>query len=75
VKAFVRLHHWHQSVPGLAIFGLAELAIAFAFASRAIDTGSIFEYFVALVALVGALQNALKLIRKCISGPNGRRKR
>jgi hypothetical protein len=69
VKALVRLHRWHQTSAGLVIFGLAELAVSAGLTSRAFETGSIIEYFLALVFLVGALQNLVKLARKFIGGP------
>jgi hypothetical protein len=72
VKRIARLHRWRLTIPGLIIFGLAELAIAFGFASRAIDTGSLIEYFLGLVFLVAALQNGTRLIRWIIPKPKQR---
>ncbi|HSW98532.1 MAG TPA: hypothetical protein VLF71_01720 [Candidatus Saccharimonadales bacterium] len=72
MKGWARLQRWRLTTPGLAIFGLAELAISFAFTSRAFDTGSLIEYFLALVFLVAALQNGLRLARKCMGGPKRR---
>lgn len=69
MKAVARLHQWHQTRAGLTIFGLAELAAAAWLTGRAFETGSLLQYFLALVFLVGALQNATKLVRTCIRGP------
>jgi len=57
-----RLHQWHQTKPGFLVFGLAELAVAYGFASLAIDRGNFWYYLLALLFLVGALQNFAKLI-------------
>lgn len=62
------LHKRHQTKLGLLIFGLIELAIAYGFASLAIDSGSLWWYLLTLIFLVGALQNLLKLIGKLFKG-------
>lgn len=62
------LHKWHQTKLGLLVFGLVELAIAYGFASLAIDRGNFLWYLLALIFLVGALQNLVKLIGKLIDG-------
>ena len=53
---------WHQTNLGLVVFALAELAIAYGFASLAIDRGSLWYYILALIFVVGFLQNVIKLI-------------
>lgn len=60
------LHKWHQTKLGLLIFGLVELAIAYGFASLAIDRGNFLWYLLVLIFFVGALQNLFKLIGKAI---------
>lgn len=62
------LHKWHQTKTGLLIFGLVELAVAYGWVSLAIDRGNFLYYLLALIFLVGALQNLLKLIGKLIHG-------
>ncbi len=56
------LAKWHQAKPGLLIFGLVELAVAYGWASLAIDRGNFLWYLLALIFFVGALQNIFKLI-------------
>ncbi len=56
------LHKWHQTKLGLLVFALIELAVAYGFASLAIDRGNFLWYLLTLVFLVGALQNFIKLI-------------
>jgi hypothetical protein len=62
------LHKWHQTKSGLLVFGIVELAIAYGFASLAIDSGSLWWYLLTLIFLVGALQNIFKLIGKLFHG-------
>lgn len=56
------LAKWHQAKPGLLTFGLVELAVAYGWASLAIDRGNFAWYLLALIFFVGALQNIFKLI-------------
>ena len=63
-----KLDKWHKTKLGLFIFGLAELAIAYGFASLSIDRGNLIWYLLTLIFLVGALQNFVKLIGKLING-------
>jgi hypothetical protein len=63
-----KLMKWHQTKPGLLVFGAVELAIAYDFASLAIDRGNFLYYLLALIFLVGSLQNLFKLIGKFIHG-------
>lgn len=62
------LHKWHQTKLGLLFFGIVELAVAYGWVSLAIDRGNFLYYLLALIFLVGALQNLLKLIGKLING-------
>jgi hypothetical protein len=57
-----QLDAWHKTKPGFLIFGLLELAVAYGWASLAIDRGNPWYYLLALIFLVGALQNLFKLI-------------
>lgn len=62
---------WHQTKTGLLAFGLAELALAYGFASWAIDSGRLLAWSLAIILLVGGLQNLVKLIWKAV--PHGRK--
>lgn len=61
-----KLHGWHQTKPGLLVFGLVELAIAYGFVSLSIDRGNLWYYLLTLLFLVGALQNFIKLIGRLL---------
>jgi len=57
---------WHKTRPGLLIFGVLELAIAYGFASLSIDRGNIVWYLLTLIFLVGGLQNFFKFTKAII---------
>ena len=63
-----KLDKWHKTKPGFLVFGLGELAAAYGFASLAVDRGSLLYYLLALVFLIGSLQNLIKLIGKLFHG-------
>ncbi len=63
-----KLDKWHKTRVGLLSFGLVELAVAYGFASLAIDRGNIWWYLLTLAFLVGGLQNLIKLIGKSLHG-------
>ncbi len=67
-----KLNKWHQTRLGLLVFGLVELAIAYGFASLSIDRGNFWWYLLALIFLVGALQNIFRFIGTFFN--NGKRK-
>jgi hypothetical protein len=58
-----QLDKWHKTKLGLLVFALIELAVAYGFASLAIDRGNPLYYLLTLIFLVGSLQNFMKLIR------------
>ena len=60
--------HWHQTKLGLLALILIELVVAYLLASRAIDTGSWWEYGFGLVLLVSSLNILVKLIGKIVHG-------
>lgn len=55
------LDGWHRTKAGYLIFGLAEAAAAYGFASLAIDRGNFLWYALAGFFLAGTLQNFFKL--------------
>jgi hypothetical protein len=61
MKFFEPLDKWHQTKPGLLVFGLAELALGYAFVSWAIDSGSLLDWFLTFVLVIGGLQNFIRL--------------
>lgn len=61
------LDKWHKTKLGLAVFAVIELGLAYGFAGLAIDRGNFFYYLLALIFLVGTLQNFIKLIGKIVN--------
>jgi hypothetical protein len=59
-----KFEDWHKTRQGHAVFTVIELALAYVVGSRAIDTGSWWEYALAFFFLIGAVQNAARLLRK-----------
>lgn len=62
MNAVQQLDKFHKTRSGYLVFGLVELALAYLFASLAVNSGSLWEWALALILLVGFLQNILKLI-------------
>ncbi len=58
-----KLDRWHKTRLGLLIVALVELALAYMFVSLAIDHGNLFYYLLALLFLVGSLQNFFKFAK------------
>jgi len=54
---------WHKTKVGHLVFGLAELGLAYLFASLAINSGSLWQYALAFILLFGAIQNFIKIFR------------
>jgi hypothetical protein len=55
------IDRWHKTKVGHLTFGLAELLFAYLFISLAIDSGSLFEYLVAIILFAGAIQNFVRI--------------
>ena len=66
-----QLDKWHKTKTGLLVFGLIELALAYAFVSLSIDRGNFWWYLLTLLFLVGALQNLFRFLG---SFNNGKRR-
>lgn len=60
--AVAELDKWHKTRQGYMVFGAVELLLSYALISRAIDTGSWWQYSFGVVFLVGAAQNYIKAI-------------
>jgi hypothetical protein len=52
---------FHKSRLGYLVFGLAELGLAYVFASLAIDSGSLWQWLLAIILFIGFLQNIGRL--------------
>jgi hypothetical protein len=63
-----QLAKWHDTKLGLLIFAVVELAVCYGFVSLSIDRGNLWWYLLALIFLIGTLQNLVKLLGKFIHG-------
>jgi hypothetical protein len=59
-----KLLAWQDTKVGLVFIVLFDLLITYLFASFAIDTGSLLDYFIAIIFLVLAIVQAVKLFKK-----------
>ncbi len=56
-----KLDKWHQTRPGLLVFGVVESLIAYGFLGLVIDRGNPWWYGLTLLFTIGAVQNFVKL--------------
>lgn len=61
-----KLDKWHKTRLGLLVFAIFELAICYGFISLSIDRGNLWWYILALIFLIGFLQNFIKLIVRLV---------
>ena len=59
-----QFHHFHSTRSGFLIMGMVELGLAYLLASLAINSGSLWQYFLTIVLIIGALQNFVRLFVK-----------
>lgn len=55
---------WQESKPGLVIVAVLDYFIAYLFVSLAIATGSLLQWFIAIVFLVLAVVATVKFVKK-----------
>lgn len=55
-----QIDRFHKTRKGRITFGLIELIVAYLFISLAIDSGSIWQYVVAIVLAVGTVNNFIR---------------
>lgn len=60
------LFAWQETKVGLVLIILFDLLVAYGFASLAIDTGSLLQYFIAIMFLILAIAQAVKLFKKVV---------
>ena len=58
------LDKWHQTRKGHLTFGVAELLIAYGFASLAIDTAHTWAYALAIIFGFGSIRNLLRIVHQ-----------
>jgi hypothetical protein len=63
-----QLDKFHKTKTGFLVFGLVELGLSYLFASLAVNSGSLWQWTLALVLGIGFLQNFVKLIGITVRG-------
>jgi hypothetical protein len=58
---------WHQTRTGHLIFGLAELGLSYLFISLAINSGSLWQYALAIIFFAGSVQNLARIFKTSIN--------
>ncbi|HSH18242.1 MAG TPA: hypothetical protein VK978_02570 [Candidatus Saccharimonadales bacterium] len=58
---------WQETKTGLVIIILFDLFLTYVFVALAIDTGSLLQWFVALMFLALTIGQSVKLIKKVMS--------
>ena len=61
------INQFHRTRTGHLVFGLVELGLSYLFLSLAINSGSLWEWGLAIILFIGFLQNAVKLVVTSIS--------
>jgi hypothetical protein len=59
---FKKVDTFHRTRAGYLVFGLAELALAYLFFSLAVNSGSLWQWGLAIILFIGFLQNFGRLI-------------
>jgi hypothetical protein len=57
------LNNWHKTKTGYAVFGVAELGLAYVLASLAINSGSLWQYALTFILAYGGARNLVKVFR------------
>ena len=56
-----QLDKFHRTRTGYLVFGLVELGLAYLFFSLAVNSGSLWQWTLTMILLVGVAQNAVHL--------------
>lgn len=61
-KTLAKLDKFHKTRRGYAVFGLVEAGLAYAFFSLAVNSGSLWQWALTAILIVGILQNFVKFM-------------
>ncbi|HEX8762521.1 MAG TPA: hypothetical protein VF733_02065 [Candidatus Saccharimonadales bacterium] len=56
-----QLDQWHKTRPGLMVFGLIELVLAYLFGLLATDSGSVWQWILTFILLFAGLANLIRI--------------
>lgn len=74
-KTIQDIDKFHQTKRGKLIFGTTEILLAYVVVSRAIDTGSLWQYLIFLILFVGGINNLVRVFVSSKNERSGRNKR
>ena len=57
-----KIDAWHKTREGLLVFGLVEAIAAYIMSSLAIDSGSLIQWTLTFVLVIGVIQNTARLV-------------
>ena len=63
VSALTKFDNWLKTRRGYAVMAVVQLVLTYFMASRALDTGSWWQYSFTLLLLIGGIRNVVQLIR------------
>lgn len=61
-----QIRQFHSTKSGYLLFTLIEALLSYLFGSLAINSGSLWQYALSLIFLIGSLQNLWRLLRMFI---------
>jgi len=61
-----QLNTFHKTRIGYLVFGLIELGLSYLFLSLAINSGSLWQWGLAIILFIGFAQNIVKFITKVL---------
>lgn len=76
-KAISNIDKFHNTKKGKLIFGTVELILAYLIVSRAINTGSLWQYLAFIILFIGGLNNLIRVVfpAKAKSNAKGKSKK
>ncbi|HYF97135.1 MAG TPA: hypothetical protein VD947_03815 [Patescibacteria group bacterium] len=76
-KTISNIDKFHNTKKGKLIFGTIELILAYVIVSRAIDTGSLWQYLAFIILFIGGLNNLIRAVipAKAKSNAKGKSKK
>lgn len=69
---FSDIDRFHQTLKGRFIFGAAEILAAWVLIARAIDTGSLWQYLLVILLIIGGANNLVKALFQIGNKPHAK---
>ncbi len=62
MSLFSKIDKFHQTRRGKLTFAVVELVVSYLVISRAIDTGSLWQYLIFILLVIGAIVNLIRAV-------------